>query len=149
MSSVFLNSVYGRKTVFKEFCLLGYNAMPSVGSQRTTRRYIREDRTLHNHPCENLKSYKTVFVSVRVEGFFFFYKRELVSLTVSLWRLYLCTVGAYRFVNCISSVCALCVPSRASVKASFLSGLLLAHYSRVIGTLRKLLLHENCNSHYL
>jgi hypothetical protein len=29
----------------------------SVGTQRTTRRYIPEDSTLHNHRCENLKSY--------------------------------------------------------------------------------------------
>jgi hypothetical protein len=29
----------------------------SVESQRTTRRYIPEDGTLHNHGCENLKSY--------------------------------------------------------------------------------------------
>jgi hypothetical protein len=29
----------------------------SVGTQRTTRRYIPEDGTLHNHRCENLKSY--------------------------------------------------------------------------------------------
>jgi hypothetical protein len=30
----------------------------SVGFQRTTPRYIPEDRTLHNHRCENLKSYR-------------------------------------------------------------------------------------------
>jgi hypothetical protein len=30
----------------------------SVDTQRTTRRYIPEDGTLHNHRCENLKSYK-------------------------------------------------------------------------------------------
>jgi hypothetical protein len=29
----------------------------SVGFQRTTQYYIPEDRTLHNHRCENLKSY--------------------------------------------------------------------------------------------
>jgi hypothetical protein len=29
----------------------------SVDTQRTTRRYIPEDSTLHNHRCENLKSY--------------------------------------------------------------------------------------------
>jgi hypothetical protein len=28
-----------------------------VNVQRTTRRYIQEDRTLHNYLCENLKSY--------------------------------------------------------------------------------------------
>jgi hypothetical protein len=30
----------------------------SVETQRTTRRHIPEDYTLHNHRCENLKSYK-------------------------------------------------------------------------------------------
>jgi hypothetical protein len=30
----------------------------SVDTQRTKRRYITEDGTLHNHRCENLKSYK-------------------------------------------------------------------------------------------
>jgi hypothetical protein len=29
----------------------------SVDTQRTTQRYFPEDRTLHNHRCENLKSY--------------------------------------------------------------------------------------------
>jgi hypothetical protein len=29
----------------------------SFDFQRTTRRYIQEDGTLHNHRCENLKSY--------------------------------------------------------------------------------------------
>jgi hypothetical protein len=29
----------------------------SVDTQRTTRRYIPEDGTLHNHRCENFKSY--------------------------------------------------------------------------------------------
>jgi hypothetical protein len=31
----------------------------SAESQRTTRRHIPEDGTLHNHRCENLKSYST------------------------------------------------------------------------------------------
>jgi hypothetical protein len=30
----------------------------SVDTQQTTWRYIPEDGTLHNHCCENLKSYK-------------------------------------------------------------------------------------------
>jgi hypothetical protein len=30
----------------------------SVETRRTTRRHIPEDDTLHNHRCENLKSYK-------------------------------------------------------------------------------------------
>jgi hypothetical protein len=29
----------------------------SVDFQRITRRYVLEDRTFHNHRCENLKSY--------------------------------------------------------------------------------------------
>jgi hypothetical protein len=32
----------------------------SVNFQRTTRRYIPEDSTLHNHCCENLKSYRGI-----------------------------------------------------------------------------------------
>jgi hypothetical protein len=30
----------------------------SVATQQTTRRHISEDDTLHNHRCENLKSYE-------------------------------------------------------------------------------------------
>jgi hypothetical protein len=30
----------------------------SVATQQTTRRHIPEDDTLHNHRCENLKSYR-------------------------------------------------------------------------------------------
>jgi hypothetical protein len=33
----------------------------SVNFQRTTRRYIPEDSTLHNYRCENLKSYVSKF----------------------------------------------------------------------------------------
>jgi hypothetical protein len=32
----------------------------SVDTQRTTRHHIPEDDTLHNHRCENLKSYKVL-----------------------------------------------------------------------------------------
>jgi hypothetical protein len=34
-----------------------FSSETSVDSQRTTRRYITEDGTIHNHRCENLKSY--------------------------------------------------------------------------------------------
>jgi hypothetical protein len=34
-----------------------YSSETSVDTQRTTRLYIPEDGTLHNHRCENLKSY--------------------------------------------------------------------------------------------
>jgi hypothetical protein len=35
-----------------------YFSETSVNTQRTTRRYIPEDGTLHNHRCENIKPYK-------------------------------------------------------------------------------------------
>jgi hypothetical protein len=38
----------------------------SVDFQRTTRRYIPEDRNLHNHRCENIKYYIPMFVSLLV-----------------------------------------------------------------------------------
>jgi hypothetical protein len=34
-----------------------YSSETSVDFQRTTRRYIPEDRTLQTHRCENLKTY--------------------------------------------------------------------------------------------
>jgi hypothetical protein len=35
----------------------------SVDTQQTARRYISEDDTLHNHRCENLRSYNDCFLS--------------------------------------------------------------------------------------
>jgi hypothetical protein len=35
----------------------------SVEFQQTTRRHIQEDRILHNHRCENLKSFRGSFIS--------------------------------------------------------------------------------------
>jgi hypothetical protein len=32
----------------------------SVATQQTTQRHIPEDDNLHNHRCENLKSYKAI-----------------------------------------------------------------------------------------
>jgi hypothetical protein len=37
----------------------------AVETRRTTRRHIPEDYTLHNHRCENLKSYMKIFSDVR------------------------------------------------------------------------------------
>jgi hypothetical protein len=39
----------------------------SVETERTTRRHILEDDTLHKHRCENLKSY-TIKINVEVLG---------------------------------------------------------------------------------
>jgi hypothetical protein len=44
----------------------------SVAFQCTTWRYITEDRTLHNHSCENLKSYNFYSWSRRVKEIFCF-----------------------------------------------------------------------------
>jgi hypothetical protein len=41
----------------------------SVETQRTTRRHIPEDDTLHNHGCENLKSYNRIFLCLSGELF--------------------------------------------------------------------------------
>jgi hypothetical protein len=40
----------------------------AVNTQRATRRYILEDGTLHNHRCENLKSYNTVYKFIICEA---------------------------------------------------------------------------------
>jgi hypothetical protein len=37
----------------------------SVDTQRTARRYIPEADTLHNHRCENLKSYINMMLNIR------------------------------------------------------------------------------------
>jgi hypothetical protein len=38
-----------------------YSLEKSLDFQQSTRRYIPEVRTLHNHPCENLKFFITRF----------------------------------------------------------------------------------------
>jgi hypothetical protein len=51
---------------FEEYHLLGYDAVQSetsVETQRTTRRHIPEDDTLHNYRCENLKSMSYLYLS--------------------------------------------------------------------------------------
>jgi hypothetical protein len=40
----------------------------SVDFQRTTRRYVPKDRSLHNHRCENLKSYTGIILSTFQPG---------------------------------------------------------------------------------
>jgi hypothetical protein len=41
----------------------------SVKTQRTTQRHIPEDDSLHNHDCENLKSYNQIFLCLSCELF--------------------------------------------------------------------------------
>jgi hypothetical protein len=50
----------------------------SVATQETTRRHIPEDDTLHNHRCENLKSYNMyIGLSVVNSTFFSLFNRIL------------------------------------------------------------------------
>jgi hypothetical protein len=65
----------------KKFCLLGYNSVYSVDFQRTTRLYIPQDKTLHNHRSENLKPTVCKREKVRVV-----YGRHISLLNeVKLW----------------------------------------------------------------
>jgi hypothetical protein len=82
----------------------------SVDFQRTTRRYIPEDRTLHNHRCENLKSYINL--------------KSLWKRTGLLWSLNL------RFSwRCLWREATSCLPP---LSADFLLGLLFNQYLEVI-----------------
>jgi hypothetical protein len=49
----------------------------SGATQRTTRRHIPEDDTLHNHRCENLKSYN-IIVTIIASFFKTYYLRMCV-----------------------------------------------------------------------
>jgi hypothetical protein len=45
-------------SIFKSLFIAGLCSETSVDFQRTTRRYIPEDRTLHNHRCDKTRSFK-------------------------------------------------------------------------------------------
>jgi hypothetical protein len=49
-----------------------FSSETSVDSLRTTRRYIQEYGTLHNHRCENLKPYIYGIVSHFIFAFRYF-----------------------------------------------------------------------------
>jgi hypothetical protein len=53
-----VNRKQKKKRKMKDYYPLRYNAVQSVDTQRTTRHYIVEYSTLHNHRRENLKSYQ-------------------------------------------------------------------------------------------
>jgi hypothetical protein len=59
-----------------------FSSEMSVETQRTTRRHIPEDDTLHNHRCEKLKSY--TICCVMSERFL-----KFIGLTVSSTSMYI------------------------------------------------------------
>jgi hypothetical protein len=50
----------------------------SVEAQQITRRHIPEDDTLHNHRCENLKSYRDVLLWLYAQLF-----RQIQEIKIS------------------------------------------------------------------
>jgi hypothetical protein len=52
-----------------------YSSETLVDFQRTTLCYIPEDRAVHNHCCENLKSYKLNTIRCKIESIFIRYVR--------------------------------------------------------------------------
>jgi hypothetical protein len=63
-ASIFRVKEKSSKPTSKQVATLKMEALcsseTSVATQRTTRRHIPEDDTLHNHRCENLKSYISI-----------------------------------------------------------------------------------------
>jgi hypothetical protein len=57
-----------------------YSSETSVVFQRTTRRCIKKDRILHNHRCENLKTYTVRRMISKI----------YVNKYVKVWRLLWC-----------------------------------------------------------
>jgi hypothetical protein len=53
----------------------------SVNFQRTAPRYIPEDRTLHNHSCDNLKSYNINFNVTNIK------LKQLLNIAVDCYRI--------------------------------------------------------------
>jgi hypothetical protein len=58
----------------------------SVATQQTIQRYIPEDDTLHNHCCENLKSYVSLFISESSSTCIFYFVK-FFSLSIILLHL--------------------------------------------------------------
>jgi hypothetical protein len=72
----------------------------SVDTQRTTRRYIPEDGTLHIHRCENLKSYVAIFDRVYLKQTYILRKhlKGIFTCIWSSWGVYMC-VCVYIYIH--------------------------------------------------
>jgi hypothetical protein len=79
MASTFLAKIISSILKMKTIC----SSKTSVDTQRTTRRYIPEDCTLHNHRCEKIKSYRVAIVAgKRLSPLSFLLKLERIGFDV-------------------------------------------------------------------
>jgi hypothetical protein len=69
-----------------------YSSETSVATQQTTRSYIPEVDTLHNHRCENLKSYKDVYDDVGL------YWMSYADIVVYCEEVQWSTLGQYKLI---------------------------------------------------
>jgi hypothetical protein len=88
---------------------LKYFSETSVDFQRTTRRYITEDRTLHSHHCENLTSYTTLFL-ISFVGYLMtrlvpWLRRSSVGRYDVLWMRIICKEAFVAKSGCDPSTC--------------------------------------------
>jgi hypothetical protein len=85
------------------------NSKTPVDCQQTTWRYIPQDRTLHNHRCENLKSY--TFLAILVSFFIF-----IVLFFLTPWtRMTPCLPLQLHLHGCISLLLQHCLIFRSSL----------------------------------
>jgi hypothetical protein len=82
----------------------------SVKFQRTTRHYIADDRTLHNHSCENPKSYR--FITIRATRFlrdlWEYYRNPQFSSKCATFYLFIpVSILTFNFMESVLSVCSL------------------------------------------
>jgi hypothetical protein len=54
----------------------------NVDFQRTTRSYIPEDSTLHNHPCENLRSYIIIIIIIII--IIHLFRRKCLKININI-----------------------------------------------------------------
>jgi hypothetical protein len=67
VSSVLKRTIFWHITQCSQLKVNRCSSETAVNFHRTVRHYILEDSTLHNHRCENLRSYKSCFFHPHVE----------------------------------------------------------------------------------
>jgi hypothetical protein len=76
----------GGEHILLAICSLVGSFETSVETQRTTRRHTPKDDTLHNHRCENIKSYNGKFV------LFLSLLHKIKFVEFATWRLIKCSL---------------------------------------------------------